>query len=321
MSLKKVALLGEYTNGNYKVRIFDDGTKIRETEEDEFLPVYPECMDVKITNCCNMNCPYCHENSSVNGTHGDILNVKFIDTLLPYTELAIGGGNPISHPDIVNFLMALKQKKIVANVTVNQTHFLDNIDFLKMLCDDKLIYGLGISLTQHREDLIDIITEKFPNAVLHVINGIVEVDDLKKMYDKGLKVLILGYKRFRKGKGYYSNTVRNKMKELYDELPNISGKFDVVSFDNLAIEQLEVKRLLTPEQWEEFYMGNDGQFTMYVDLVDKTFARCSVANDRYDIQDNIVDMFQKIRNESTNKLETVISTAEVEFIPTKIIVE
>ena len=74
-------LLGEYQNGNYKVTIFDDGTKIRETDDDKFISEFPECMDVKITNYCDMGCPYCHENSTTNGLHGDILQVDFINSL------------------------------------------------------------------------------------------------------------------------------------------------------------------------------------------------------------------------------------------------
>lgn len=52
--------LGEYENGNYKVIIMQDGTKIRFTQEDEYLPEKPESMDLKITNrCTGTNCAFC----------------------------------------------------------------------------------------------------------------------------------------------------------------------------------------------------------------------------------------------------------------------
>ena len=100
-------LLGAYKNGNYNVTIFDNGTKIRETKEDKFVSKFPECIDIKITNYCDRNCPYCHENSSTKGKHG-ILSRNFILTLKPYTELAIGGGNPLSHPNLIPFLKLLR---------------------------------------------------------------------------------------------------------------------------------------------------------------------------------------------------------------------
>ena len=73
--------------------------------------------------------------------------------------------------------------------------------------------------------------------------------------------------------------------------------FKVISFDNLAIEQLDVKRLIPEEQWEEFYMGSDSEFTFYIDMVDGTFGKNSLApeNERFPIVDNIDDMFEKIR--------------------------
>ena len=40
--------LGNYKNGNYTVNIYDDGTKIRETDENEFIPEFAECIDVNL---------------------------------------------------------------------------------------------------------------------------------------------------------------------------------------------------------------------------------------------------------------------------------
>ena len=58
----------KYINGNYNVTLsLKDGTKIRETEEDEFIPSRPESIDIKITNKCDIGCPFCHENSIAEG--------------------------------------------------------------------------------------------------------------------------------------------------------------------------------------------------------------------------------------------------------------
>ena len=289
-------LLGEYQNGNYKVSIYDDGTKIRETEDNQFISAFPECMDIKITDYCDMGCPYCHENSTKQGKHGDILHAKFIDSLHPYTELAIGGGNPLSHPDFIPFLEKLKEKNIIANVTVNQKHFLDNNPMLRNLIDEGLIKGLGVSFTHYNDGLF-LALHYFPSAVLHIINGVVNLDELKLLYGEGFKVLILGYKQFRRGKDFYSEEVENNKKIIYKELPNIIKNFKVVSFDNLAIDQLNVKRLMSKEKWNEFYMGDDGQFTMYIDMVNQKFARCSISTKRYDIMDNVEDMFKIVKAE------------------------
>ena len=82
-------IIGKYKNGNYIVTMLSDGTKIRETNDDEFIPSFAENCDVKITDKCDGGCPFCYEGCTPNGRHGDIMNYKFLDTLHPYTELAI----------------------------------------------------------------------------------------------------------------------------------------------------------------------------------------------------------------------------------------
>lgn len=289
-----MSLIGSYKNGNYDVTIYDDGTKIRENNLDFFSADFPECMDVKITNYCDMGCPYCHENSTTKGLHGDILNKEFISTLTPFTEMAIGGGNPLSHPDLIEFLIRLKEKNIIANMTVNQNHFLKDIDKIKYLVDNKLIYGVGVSLISATDEFINEIV-KFPNAVIHIINGIVSKNDLIKLYDLDLKVLILGYKTFRKGIDFYSKEVEDGKLMLYNLLGDVTKRFKVVSFDNLALEQLETKRLLSDAYWEKFYMGDDGKFTMYIDLVKQTFAKNSISDTRFHLMSDISDMFKIVK--------------------------
>lgn len=293
------SLIGRVKNGNYFMELWSDGTKVRYNNLDYFEPSTIESMDLKITNRCNMGCSFCHEDSSSNGKHGDILNLPFIDTLLPYTEIAIGGGNPLTHPDLVPFLEKLKERKLIANITFNQYHFMDNIDFIQELVDKKLVYGIGVSMMYASDKFVECMS-KFPNAVIHVINGIVSVDDLKMLANHNLKILILGYKEFRRGKQMYSrqSTVIDNMKSaLYNALPTIIDDewFDVVSFDNLAIKQLEPKRLMSEEQWCRFYMGDDGSFTMYVDAVERKFAKSSTSTERYDLLDDIKPMFDKVR--------------------------
>ena len=186
-------------------------------------------------------------------------------------------------------------------MTVNQWHFMQNVELLKELADKKLIYGLGISLESPVEEFVTIV-QQFPNAVIHVINGIVHSTELEMLARKGLKILILGYKEFRRGEGMYQNhgkLIETFKSELYNTLPTIINDnwFKVVSFDNLAIKQLDPKRLMSEDKWNEFYMGDDGQFTMYVDLVKREFAKSSISTKRYALADDIKTMFDKVRCE------------------------
>lgn len=296
-----------YKNGNYIV-IFDtdDGTKERITKADKFVAEFPESIDLSVTTVCDGGCEFCYQGCTPDGEHADILTPVFLRTLRPYTELAING-NDLSHPDLVEFLHMMKEKNIIVNMTVRQTHFMRKFDFIKQLIDEKLIYGLGVSLVRPTNNFIEKV-KQFPNAVIHVINGIVTPLELEILSGEGLKLLILGYKRLSRGEAMYEehgDEIEETKSWLYDELPTIINEhwFEVVSFDNLALKQLDAKRLLSQEEWDEFYMGDDGQdgdmssASMYIDLVNREYARNSTCTERYPLEDDIVTMFDKLRGE------------------------
>ncbi len=290
-------LLGKYQNGNYTVRIFDDGTKIRETKAEVFIPIFPESIDLKITNYCDMGCLHCYEDSTPNGQHANLdanLVIRLIDSIHPYTEIAIGGGNPLSHPQLIPFLTKLESKNIIANITVNQNHFMTNQALIRYLISNDLIKGLGVSLVKVTDEFINLV-KQYSNVVIHIINGVISLDELRKLYNKNLKILILGYKEIGRGRTYYSSDVENNKKQFYQNITEIIKGFRIISFDNLAIKQLGIKRILTEKDWNEFYMGDDGQFTMYIDLTKGEFAANSISGQRYKMLDNIIDMFNIVR--------------------------
>lgn len=296
-------LLGRYKNGNVITAIYSDGTKERFTYDDEFHPVYAENMDIKICNRCDRGCPWCHEGSTPDGKLGDIMNEKFIDTLHPYQEVALGGGNVLEHPDLIPFLYKLKDRKVIPNITLNQKHFEYSIDLVDDLISNKLIYGLGVSLENPTTEFIEKV-KRFPNAVIHVIDGVVDPVQMEAMYNQNLKLLILGYKYLRRGSAWMEKehaAIAANQWWLYAHLPDLINKFTVISFDNLAIEQLAIKERwseFSNKSWDEFYAGDDGMNTYYIDMVERKFARSSTASfdKRYDLLDDVDEMFRVIKN-------------------------
>jgi hypothetical protein len=67
----------------------------------------------------------------------------------------------------------------------------------------------------------------------------------------------------------------------------------VVSFDNLALEQLKINRFLLPEQWEEF---NQGEHSFYINAVDEYFAPSSRSNEKTDWTNITISEYFKIIN-------------------------
>lgn len=292
---------GIYKNGNSTVRInLEDGTKIRETNDDEFNLEFPESIDLSIGTRCDGHCPFCYINASEDGEDGELLDVPFLDTLHPYTEVAING-NSIDHPQLIPFLEKMKQNRILTNITVNQLHFERKEELIRDLVEHDLVKGIGISLRKPTEEFIRKVLE-YPNAVIHTINGILTAEDIDMMKNNDLKILVLGYKNLGRGVSYKDNCladVERNQKYLYNILPMMIEWFKVVSFDNLAIEQLDVRRIISKEDWDSFYMGDEGTASMFVDLVTRQFGVSSLCkpDEMYPIMDNVRDMFKVVKEE------------------------
>ena len=311
-------ILRKYTNGNYGVTLYDNGTKIRYTKCDKMIPAFAENIDIKITNYCRQECPYCHEGSNRYGYHGDI-DLPFFDTLHKGQEVAIGGGNALDHPQFKELLEKLKKKGVITNITVHFEAFREYRDILAEYVSEGLLYGIGISVTNINQ--INLFVEPeltlkdslLNNMVFHIINGIFDMTSLisdKLLYKDKIKLLVLGYKKLRRGADtqiMYHYAPDSKVKSL-ENTNNIkiikdiinSNTFAAVSFDNLAIEQLKIKDAVSEDVWNTKYMGDDGTSTFYIDCVTETFAESSTApfDERYPLKDNVDDMFNFIRRES-----------------------
>ncbi len=80
----------------------------------------PESVHLLVTSRCNQNCPSCYANKNTNEL--PIKKIfKIIDELseLKVFQLAIGGGEPFLHNDIVDIIKYTRQKNIIPNITTN----------------------------------------------------------------------------------------------------------------------------------------------------------------------------------------------------------
>ena len=288
-------VLGSYRNGNYMVTICDDGTKIRANKEDSLIAAFPESIDMKISNRCNMGCPQCHEQSTRDGDLAD-LHHPLLESLHPYTELALGGGNVFEHPDLDDFLFRMSRKKIICNITVHAHHFIQYFNDIQYHVEHGTLHGIGVSVNEPISDEFIGCLKRIPNVVVHVIAGVVPWETLIKLSNNNIKLLILGYKTFGRGVQYAENhrEIWDNIEHLQTRLPYLFKYFSIVSFDNLALEQLHVKEMIGEEIWEKYYMGDDGQYTMYIDLVKQEYATSSISP-RIPIDSNkIEELFEKV---------------------------
>lgn len=319
-------LSGYYRNGTEKLLIGLDGTRIRIFDRDS-VPEYPESIDLKITDCCPYECEFCYEGCTASGRHGTMH--KCLQSLPEFVELAIGGGSILTNPeyeqyfsltDYVNatlhandFVMTygntdgdfwtrdIKQESLTKcralGVSVTSMENAESVAWVYDIdyysSENKSVLGnddyfVGHYWADSADDGVD--------TVIHVINGIASEDILKPLYDKGLKLLILGYKTKGRGVEYAneSSFAENQM-WLYKNIEEVASHFKVVAFDTLALKQLNMKRFLTQEQWDATFMGEDGMHSMYIDLVTQTYGISSTDNRRWPLTDDIRQMFRHVR--------------------------
>lgn len=280
-------ILGTYTNGNYRVKIYNDGTKIRTTDADHFSPSFAESMDMKVTDKCDGKCSFCYANAYPTGKSVDMQDervLKFLDSIHPYTEVAINLNN-MSWNELPVFLKRLSDHKVIVNGTINIRHITrSNKATLMTWQDNGMIKGIGVSiLTRQDLEVVPEVMFWLDNVVFHVVCGLIDEEFINTIIKderfRKMKLLILGYKAI-DGKGYiYFENNKDRIiantEALRLNLAKLMDAVDVISFDNLAIEQLGIRDIVKDSEWNQHYMGDEGEFTFYVDMVNKQFAPSS----------------------------------------------
>lgn len=301
-------LLYSYHNLDSFVQIYEDGTKVRQSVGNRMIQ--PESIDLKITNQCNRKCSFCAENSCPTGLHANYETVlDLVDCLAPGTEIAIGGGNALLFPELKYLLNLFHSKGLISNLTVHETDFVEKIDEIRNYMSSGLIMGLGVSASasyffpnQGFSPEVGCLIKTLPypqNVVIHLIAGLSTIEQILSFSDYGYKVLVLGYKKLGRGKAFYNDESENTnstITDLKNKIPFLlNNAKNIISFDNLAIKQLDVMRWLKHEGMQDLYMGEDGKYSMFVDAVEMKYAKSS-CHKRLPIPEktNIMQLYQKM---------------------------
>jgi len=279
-----------YNNGNALITLESDGTRVI-SFEDELQLEYPLNIDIRVSTECSLAnlCTFCHESAVINGKDCDfeILKSKLKD--LPQgIELAIGCNHFTYELD--NFLDWCLMKNYVCNLTINQGHLNRDSLIIERAILNNRIKGLGVSYRDKLKWNIPQFILDYPNTVFHVISGIDTIQDIISLKEKGVnKILILGEKNFGNNLGKVDLTSKTH-KEWYWWVHKLFKIFDVVSFDNLALEQLNIKRFFTKENYEIF---NQGEHSFYINAVDQYFAPSSRSDDKSNFKDLTIKEYFK----------------------------
>lgn len=147
----------EFPEHNYRA-VYFNGKTVR-IAIDPSKPItelkYPEFLDVKITEKCEGKCPYCYMDSNPEDAHAKNI-IKKIESYfggltsnqLPF-QVAIGGGEPTTHPDFIESLKVFYGMGITPNYTTNGMfiHAGGSCDIIK--ATKKYCGGVAVSCHDH----------------------------------------------------------------------------------------------------------------------------------------------------------------------------
>lgn len=258
--------------------IFDqkDGTKFRVSfGRDDIVAVTPEksaapeLIDVKITDKCFMDCAFCYQGSTKAGAHA---NTGRLYSLFEYCkenrvfEVAIGGGEPLLHPEFRRILRYFRDAGTVPNVTTRNTAWLREPDFIRDVLDNIGGWAYSTEKAESIEKLYGLCVaaglpaDKMPSVQYVVgIGNIWDYQNVVKMCAKhDLRLTLLGPKSTGRGK--------SQPWKDYDWIEPLKSGSVRFGIDTALVQQCgdALEKAGVP-RW--CYTVHEGKFSMYVDAV------------------------------------------------------
>lgn len=254
-----------------------DGTKMRFSIGSYEKASKPELVDIKITNFCSAGCSFCYQASTVQGKHASMEDVDFVIRELAkvkVSEVAIGGGDPLEFPHIVETLQKFHAAGIVPNFT---TKFPARVRKLWPEISH-LIGGFAYSAetpgqVRSAARLLKRggVPDHFVN--LHYVMGLGKREHFKEYLtaasEVGYRVTLLGYKTSGRGKDvipFPYDWWIDAVNELIAE-----GNCPSLSVDTPLADQYHGEMPVPVYS----YHRNEGAFSMYIDVSEMTFGASS----------------------------------------------
>lgn len=239
----------------------------------------PETIDVKITNFCGFGCPYCYMDSTPQSkSRCDLSLFEAIFEGLdhaPY-QIAIGGGEPTTHPQFVDFLKFIREKGTVPNYTTAGHNLTPEI----AEATNKYCGGVAISYHPHKGVEWFVKTFKKWKAALrvqlntHLIAGRGCANHLRELVDafvadpdlspQDLRIVVLAY---------YTDVGRSNLEgmmtktEYMVDFPNAIVECREKGLNPLAFSEGMLPYFLSRPGLADTTMATpqEGRFSCYVD--------------------------------------------------------
>jgi MoaA/NifB/PqqE/SkfB family radical SAM enzyme len=256
----------------------------------------PELVDIKFTDFCPFSCDFCYQDSTLQGKHASMENIRYIVQKLKEAEVfevAGGGGEITLHPNFAEIVKLFKDNGIVFNFTTRNYHFFKNTEAHSILDNCGAIAFSINSVDDLKKVQAACMDVSHPKVNLHAyqssinlqyVMGTTNLEVLKDILiesaNKNLNITLLGYKTVGRGDSFipenydgWMDVLREVKKSLLKE-----GKYLQVSIDTALAAQYKEELEDMGVNLKTFHT-TEGNFSLYIDAVNKTMGPSSYSGD------------------------------------------
>lgn len=231
--------------------------------------IAPELIDIKITDKCMGGCRYCYQDSHPDGEHAKDLHMLISACeQLKVFEVAIGGGEPLLHPNFVSILRRFRNAGVVPNFSTRDIAWLKDTQKAKQILDCCGGYAFSVDNSEQILDVMkEVVYRGYRCPSFHVVVGAIEDWVLNRIIDvcidKGYHLVLLGYKVCGRAKPstrprstWYDHIKKKRAKSRYFA---ISADTSLIKEYSAELEEAGVHPL--------FLEPYEGAYNCYIDAV------------------------------------------------------
>jgi Radical SAM superfamily len=267
----------------------------------------PELIDIKITDYCKKGCYYCYQGSVPSGKHASKEDLRYLSYALAdleVFEVALGGGEPTEHPDLLEIITDFHYAGMVVNLTTR------NVDWIvanyKALEGRVGAIGLSVDSCSGLVDSLSKLTAAIPQLnwdghlklSVQIVVGSCSKADLVSILETcrtfHITVVLLGWKYTHRGaKGpkeeidlpsvldMFWGPAESNHKHSFKYAPKkeayIPWRGPSISFDTTLVNQTKEWLEKNANKWN--FTTREGAHSMYIDCVNGTMHRSSYDNE------------------------------------------
>jgi len=249
----------------------------------------PELVDLKITEVCSNDLPckkYCYQSSGPKGKHCDLQTIEEVAKVfasLKIFEVALGGGDPMDHPEFLKILHLFRKYGVVPSFSTRKTEWILYEELRTKIFEQIGAVGFSVNSSEEIQEILTLLEENLGNLYpfsekikFHYVMGSTPLEELTKIVnlltDRNCplgtrNLLLLSFKNKGRGQSFKTFPYEDCIQMLLDH------KVYHINADTVFLQEFrqEVEERC-PKMFLEF---EEGKFSCYIDPIRGTMAPSS----------------------------------------------